>query len=582
MRSRSEFGLHLWRYSVLLIASVVLLAVICVMTVDAGAFADERKIEFRRLDLIAAQIEEASIQRVDAPQILQLINELDDDGHQIEWLDLNGLSYRKGTRTPLATEEFEMAKTNVRGWRKSETKAPALFLARAVISDSKLFGFLTVKVPVQAIVASTDRMKRSIVVGSCLVLLVGLVISYVMARQQAEGVELLRQYIGSLAAGAHELNPPRLSTWELDNCVKSLKEIAREMLDRIQRGARNKKEIETILTSMGEGLLAINLDERLILMNEPAKQILGMTTLTPMPATLADLPHGEELHSMIASTIREATSISGEIEFPDENSIVEIQIAPLRDENKSIGGVVCLLSDVTAIRRLENLRRDFIANVSHELKTPLTVIQGAAETILNDEDMPVAIRSRFLSRVVENSRRLDQLINDILELSRLQSSTQDLNMEQVDLNNTVRDCIGGLEGKAARKDISLISELEEERALILGDRRTVHSIIENLVANAVNYTKPGGAVSISVCVENSSVVIEVVDSGEGIPLEHQSRIFERFYRVDGARSREVGGTGLGLAIVKNSVQAHGGQITLKSEVGIGSTFRVRFPLYTES
>jgi two-component system phosphate regulon sensor histidine kinase PhoR len=229
---------------------------------------------------------------------------------------------------------------------------------------------------------------------------------------------------------------------------------------------------------------------------------------------------------------------------------------------------------VSELRRLENLRREFVANVSHELKTPLAAIKAYAETLrmgaVNDPENNLA----FVLRIEEQAERLHELILDMLQIARIESGQQTFNIVDVDLAEIIDDCLAQFADLAATKEIDLIGELPNEEITARGDEEGLRTILNNLVDNAIKYTKAGGEVQIRCLQNGATVTLEVEDSGIGIPEKEQVRIFERFYRVDRARSREMGGTGLGLSIVKNLTQAFGGTVGVSSQTGKGSTFRV--------
>ncbi len=562
-------------YSALLIMVVGLFGVIALLIEDAGAFGPERSIAFSQLRSCAQRL---------IPEIRN--GELSEAGREtlghfamegpVEFISSAEFSESPGP-TLLDSEEFRMAGEKGEGWHPRGEPASSLVLVQSLRVDEKLIGFLRTEISLADALSRSESVRGSLLIGGALVLFLGIIGTFFLAKHQAASVERLRDYIVSLAAGAHEERPPILSSWELNECVRALKDIAAELMARIQKGARNKKELETILASMGEGLMAVDLDHKIILMNEAAKKILGVEAHGEIPSTTEQLSSGPLIQEQIDSAISSGTLVSAQLEFESVGLWVELQIAPLRDEMKSTKGAVCLLSDVSTIHRLENMRREFVANVSHELKTPLTAIQGAAETIQGDPSMPAEVRERFVGRIVQNAMRLDGLINDVLELSRLQAGDEHLNMEPLELGALARESVSLLTMASQTEGVSLelVEPIEDVR--VLGDRRALKSVFDNLILNALKYTPAGGRVQVALTKTNGCVTFMVKDDGEGIAAEHQDRIFERFYRVDAARSRQVGGTGLGLAIVKNCVIAHGGRIELDSTCGKGSTFFVSLP-----
>jgi signal transduction histidine kinase len=261
--------------------------------------------------------------------------------------------------------------------------------------------------------------------------------------------------------------------------------------------------------------------------------------------------------------------------------LISVSINPLLSEGRRNGAVV-VLTDVTAMRQLEQMRIDFVANVSHELRTPLSIVLGSLET-LQDAGSDEAARARFLEIAGRNARRLHAIVTDLLDLSTIESQGGNMPMEPLELERVVRASAAALLAAAEAKRVRLLLEdsLREERFRIMGNSQRLEQVFTNLIENAIKYTPAGGEVRVRAERRGPQVCVEVADSGVGIPREHLHRIFERFYRVDRSRSREMGGTGLGLAIVKHVVKAHDGQVDADSVEGEGSTFRVEFPLLAD-
>lgn len=236
------------------------------------------------------------------------------------------------------------------------------------------------------------------------------------------------------------------------------------------------------------------------------------------------------------------------------------------------------MHDVTELRRLEALRRDFVGNVSHEFKTPVTAIRALVETLLDDPLMTDENRIRFLNKIKGQSGRLSTLVTDLLTISRLESEKSRENKETVSLTALVPICVAGMQTAAEAKNIHLGIDCEEPEILVMGDKEALRQSIDNLLTNAIKYTPQGGGVTVKLRRKGEQAKIAVRDTGIGIEPIHLDRIFERFYRIDKARSREMGGTGLGLSIVKHVVMSHGGQVSVKSSLGRGSTFYIFLPL----
>jgi len=264
------------------------------------------------------------------------------------------------------------------------------------------------------------------------------------------------------------------------------------------------------------------------------------------------------------------------------DQLVEVHASPFRDAAGVLVGAVAVLHDVSELERLETIRQDFVANVSHELKTPITAIRGLVETMIEDEEMSAESHRSFLTKTMNQTLRLSNIVTDLLALSRLESAGMDLIREPLDLRDVVNASLQALLPVSEDKKIPIENQISDEPVEVLGDREALFQSVTNLLDNAIKYNSTNGKVWLRLYKDGKNAVIEVRDSGIGIEPLEQHRIFERFYRVDKARSRLVGGTGLGLSIVKHTVLAHGGQLSVESISGTGSTFQISIPFNKSS
>ena len=368
---------------------------------------------------------------------------------------------------------------------------------------------------------------------------------------------------------------------------------------RVELLERDRKDLRRILASLGEGVLAVDSTGVVLHANPAAIELLGLdaTALVGNHLYVA-VPHQrlcDALEDVMRGVETRDTRITRElsIERPDGARLLVAQVTPLRgtprDAAGDVGaeGAIAVVRDVTELRRLEGARQDFFGNVSHELKTPITAIRGALETIVDDPEMPVDVRNRFLDGAVRHSARLNTLVNDLLALARLESDPGALQRAPFDviaLLGEVRDA-AETTARAREVEVELVVEGASEADLpagaaytIVADEESLRQAVSNLVGNAIAYSEAGGRVQLRVSRTHHVVELEVSDTGSGIPAESLERIFERFYRVDAARSRALGGTGIGLSIVKHVAQAHGGSVEVRSELGVGSTFVLRLPV----
>ncbi len=339
---------------------------------------------------------------------------------------------------------------------------------------------------------------------------------------------------------------------------------ARELEEALRAAERDRASMELVLSSMREGLLLVGPDGRTVFANPSVEGLLGARPT----GVDAILPTG--LRDAARRAAVERTPAEAEVETGSPSRWLRGAATPVGDD----GSVLLVVSDVTESRRMESVRRDFVANASHELKTPAASIQAAAETIgAAALDDPQVI-PRFAAQLEREAVRLSRIVSDLLDLSRLEGgSTLD---EYVALDAVVRDETERFEEPAAEAGVTLTVECATVPR-VRGSARELALMVRNLVDNAIRYTRPGGRVDVHVAPEDGLVVLTVADTGVGIPGRELSRVFERFYRVDRARSRETGGTGLGLSIVRHVAENHGGRASVRSELGVGSTFEVRLP-----
>jgi two-component system phosphate regulon sensor histidine kinase PhoR len=329
---------------------------------------------------------------------------------------------------------------------------------------------------------------------------------------------------------------------------------------------------------MVEGVVVVDRDERIVHLNDAARKILG--TEARRRPWLWELTANRAFADAVARVVREGVEVRFEVEVPGEikAQIIELNASPIRAETGEVEGGVMVLHDITKLRQLESIRRDFVANVSHELKTPVTAIRGLIETLHDDAEMAPEIREGFLRKAANQCMRLSALVTDLLTLSRLESAPGSLERQPLDLKVVINEAIQSLGALAEERGLDLRTSLPALPVTVWGDAESLHQVVSNLVDNAIKYTPDGGRVDIRLRTGEEHAIFEVQDTGIGISAEEKERVFERFYRVDKSRSRELGGTGLGLSIVKHVVLYLDGEVSVESEPEAGSTFRVELPL----
>ncbi|HLN87055.1 MAG TPA: ATP-binding protein, partial [Candidatus Limnocylindrales bacterium] len=380
---------------------------------------------------------------------------------------------------------------------------------------------------------------------------------------------------------------PSRSRDEIALLEQHLNEMSLKIRTDIEHITGEKEKTESILRCMIEGVLVLDAKGNVLVINDQAKTMLRAPAGRELHgASMLELSRHPEIHGILQEVLKlnfTSESFSKEVELEDARWF-RINAVPLRTPLGMAVGSIMVFHDITDIKRLETIRADFVANVSHELRTPLTAIRGYVETLLHMAPENVADRQQFLSIIERNSERLSRLTEDLLTLSDLESGKIHLSLQALKVQQLHQRVLEVVRDQAAKKAIEITEAVAADVPAILGDADRLQQLLINLVDNAIKYTPAGGTVSLSAAEagnghgEPRQVEIVVADTGAGIPEKDLPRLTERFYRVDKARSRDLGGTGLGLAIVKHIVQAHGGELKIESIVNQGTTVRVRLPI----
>lgn len=427
-------------------------------------------------------------------------------------------------------------------------------------------GFVRVSISTVTLRDIVSGARRDVLVAGLIALVGALVLALLFARSVTRPVVELRDVAKAIADGDLDRRPSLSAPGEVGDLAVALHRMSEQLATRLHALEADDAFMSTLLESINEGVVAVSDRGRVIRMNGSARRLLGVDAPTPFSADA--LPQSRE----IRAALREA--MSGVPTEPREMILagrtIAVNARPLPN-----GGAVLALLDMTTRRRLETIRRDFVANVSHELKTPLTVISGFAETLL-DPELPAAQRRQFAGTIQSNVVRMQRIVDDLLDLARYESGSWVPNPADLDLKAAAADALGLVQAEAERRKLDLRIEIAAGADRVFADATALRQILQNLVENAVRYTQ-AGSVTIFARRDEGGVVVGVRDTGVGIPPEHLPRIFERFYRVDAGRSREVGGTGLGLAIVKHLVEAHGGSLRATSTVGVGTEVAIVLP-----
>ena len=427
-------------------------------------------------------------------------------------------------------------------------------------------GVARVSLPTENLDAVIRAARLDVLTAALLALLGSLVIAFLFSRSVSRPVEELRDVARALADGDLTRRPTLAAPGEVGELAVALRELAEQLSARLRARQADETLLLQLTESLNEGVIAVDTSQRVVRINETARSLLGVRE--PLPFPVDQLPREVALRDALLAAFAGETTEGAEIVVGGHT--LNVTARPLHE-----GGAVLALFDLTRVRRLEGVRRDFVANVSHELRTPLTIVGGFAETLAG-EDVPFETRRDFAERILDNTRRMQRIVDDLLDLSRIESGGWVPQPIPIALADIARDVLAAARDAADGKGLVLGTGIAPDASTVHADATALRQVLGNLVDNAVRHTASGEIVLFSRRDERG-VLVGVRDTGIGIAPEHLPRIFERFYRVDPGRSREQGGTGLGLAIVRHLVEAHGGRVRAASELARGTEITALFP-----
>ena len=427
-------------------------------------------------------------------------------------------------------------------------------------------GVARVSLPTASLDAVIRSSRLDVATAAILALLGALALAFLFSRSVSRPVEELRDVAQAIADGDLARRPMLSAPGEVGELATAVRALAEQLSARLHALETEEALLLQVTESLNEGVIAVDTQQRVVRMNETARQLLGVRDALPFPLDL--LPREVALRDALLAAFAGETTEGAEVVISGRT--LNVTARPLTE-----GGAVLALFDLTRVRRLEAVRRDFVANVSHELRTPLTIVGGFAETLAG-EDVPFEARKGFTERILSNTRRMQRIVDDLLDLSRIESGGWVPNPSPIALAAVAADVLAGARDAAAQKGLTVVTEIAADSASVHADATALRQVLGNLVDNAIRHTE-SGRVSLFTKRHERGVIVGVQDTGIGIAPEHLPRIFERFYRVDPGRSREQGGTGLGLAIVKHLVEAHGGRVRAESELGRGTSITALFP-----
>ena len=401
-----------------------------------------------------------------------------------------------------------------------------------------------------------------------------------LAWRRTIAMEHLTEATEAIAQGDFERRVPEQHTPGVKRLADAVNLMARTSIRRVSVLTADRNRLATIFAGMVEGVVDVDEKQNIIHINDAAAHLLGLVRESSAGKPVWQEIRNQKITVAIDDAIRHRTVIKARVDYPlkGEQLVFDIYVASLSDDQGEPIGAVLVLHDVTELKHLERIRTDFVANASHELKTPITAIRGLAETMVGDPDVEKPILMQYMERILAQSMRLSNLVTDLMTISRLESDQGTVGFTRINFNDLVRREVRAAASAIEIKFHSLTLDPFPEILEVYGDRQNLSQLCNNLIDNAIKYTPEGGQIKVRVRREQADVVLEVEDNGIGISPQYQERVFERFYRVDKARSQSLGGTGLGLSIVRNIAERHHGTVGVTSQLGKGSTFTFCMPL----
>ncbi len=495
-------------------------------------------------------------------------------GHRITLIDSTGQVVGDSEFDGLALQNLENhnSRPEVAGARKNGIgsairMSPSTGEEQLYVAVKGPSGVARVSVATQAIEEIFARARGGVIAAGLISFLLAGVLALLFSRAVSRPITDLRDVAKALAAGERRRFPALAAPGEVGDLADAIYRLAEQLEARLSALAAERSVLTALVETLNEGVIAISPEHQVVRINETGQRLLSIERLPPFAMDF--LPREATLRAAISRAMSGTETEPEELVIGDNT--LSLTARPLIN-----GGAVVALFDLTPIRKLEAVRRDFVANVSHELRTPLTIVGGFAET-MQDPDVPMEKRAEFARTILSNTQRMQRIVDELLDLSRIESGHWKPRPEAVRMADLANDIFTRLGASAKSKGIALDARIDPGAVAVYADRTALEQILVNLVENAIRYSGEGGRITIETKPVDNGVAVIVSDTGMGIPPEHLPRIFERFYRVDSGRSRESGGTGLGLAIVRHLVDAHDGWVRADSVVGAGTTITVFFP-----
>ncbi len=539
--------------------------------------------------LIENQIAPEAVEKEDIAQLEALVNALKPKAKcRLTIIDTRGKVLADSEKSEkdiphmenhLTRPEVQAALTGATGanTRYSETiKINMLYVAVPLKDNSRVTGIVRLALPLESVQRTLGTIRRIVVLGLIFALALASITGYLVASQTLRPINRMIQVSRKFSEGDFSRRIIYTTKDEIGELAVTLNKMAQDIEDKINQIKTQNQNLAAIFNSMIEGVMVVDKAARIISINPAVEKIFGVSAKDTEGAQFLEAIRNTDISEVINNVLKKGEPLSGEISpLLPMRKIFQFNATPIF-YNKAVNGCLIVIHDITDIRKLETVRSDFVANVSHELKTPLTSIKGFVETLLEGALDDKENNHAFLKIIQEHTQRLDNLTNDLLSLSGLESKEITLEKKEFNLRRQAEEVILGFGSQLRKKNITVKNDLPLNLS-IKADKNRMAQVLTNLMDNAIKFNKDKGLISIYTKEGDGGIMVVVEDSGIGIPQKDIPRIFERFYRVDKARSRELGGTGLGLSIVRHIIELHKGNVGVESNEGFGSKFWFTLP-----
>ena len=564
--------------SIVTLLSLVLLGIL--LTQSCSVLAQKENKDIQDGIRLVCQTSGATMENESGEERISVLQSLAHDDRDISFglynADGSVLRASNGSMLPLAEEDLEVASTgSVHVYSRKNAEGKEAFYAIYQFEDGAFLLLSRVRVTGLAIFLG----NKYLLVFSALLLALLLYVLMVL-RSLRRKEQLVAQMTATLDAFSEGKYDSRIEGGSDDPDVQMFNAIVGRIQDRVLRQASRNHALSVVMNQMQNGIIAVDGNLKVILVTPIAKKLLGIIG-NPEGRLVSEASKDVRLDDVFNEAMRQGGVYTNEVAARTAvgrgHRPLRLYVSPMRNDGQVVGALA-MVEDITEIRRLEQVRTDFAANVSHELKTPLTSIRGFVETLENGAIDNPEMAHKFLRIIMLETERLTRLINDILSISKLESGNDEVSIERLRLDKMAYDVADMLSIHAGEKEVTINCHLNKEPVNIMGNSDRVEQMLINLIENAIKYNKPGGSVTVQVFSNGVEANVAISDTGIGIAEENLPRLFERFYRVDKGRSRQMGGTGLGLAIVKHIVRSMNGEIEVHSKLGEGTEFLITLPL----